>query len=110
VSPRKRKEMPTDRQAAEAQAAPEQIRNLSGHRQKLLGLRVPLAVTLVSARRSVAELSNMAPGTILRFDTPCSAALELQVAGRTFAHGQCVRSGDRLGLLIGERSRSAGSD
>lgn len=108
MPPRKRQGKLTARRSDDAQASPAQRAVLDDdHRRGLLQLRVPLAVTVVTQRQSIAQLSNLAPGTILRFDKPCSAPLELQVAGRTIARGQCVRQGDRLGLLLGERTAAA---
>ena len=77
------------------------------HRRGLLSVRVPLVAALVAKRQSVAQLSNLAPGTILRLDKPCTTPLALQVAGRTIAHGRCICQGQRLGLLLGEREEPA---
>ena len=109
MPPRKRQGKLTVRPSDDAQASPAQFgeRDNDDHRRGLLSLRVPLAVTVLTQRKSIARLSNLAPGTILCFDKPCSAPLELQVAGRTIARGECVCQGERLGLLLGERTEPA---
>jgi flagellar motor switch/type III secretory pathway protein FliN len=103
VPPRKRKAKLTSRDTLDAVASPaEQTATTDDHRRGLLRLRVPLAATLVARRQSVAQLSTLAPGTILNLDRPCTAQFELQVAGKTIAQGRCVCQGQRLGLLLGD--------
>lgn len=63
-----------------------------------------MAVALVAKRQSVARLSTLTPGTILRFDKPCTAELELQAAGKTIARGHCVCQSQRLGILLVDRA------
>ncbi len=105
MPPRKRKGKPAGQGTFDAIALPaEQASTRDDHRRGLLSLRVPLAATLVAKRQSFAELSKLAPGTILPFDKPCTAELELQAAGKTIARGHCVCQGQRLGLLLDNRA------
>lgn len=107
MPPRKRKGKPAGQGALDPNALPaEQASTGDDHRRGLLSLRVPLAVTLVAKRQSVARLSTLTPGTILRFDKPCTAELELQAAGKTIARGHCVcqSQSQRLGILLVDRA------
>jgi flagellar motor switch/type III secretory pathway protein FliN len=105
VPPRKRNGKLTGRGSLDANASPaEQDAFRDDHRRGLLSLRVPLSATLVAKRQSIAQLSALAPGMILRLDTPCTAAIELRVAGKTIARGHCICQGQRLGLLLADRA------
>jgi flagellar motor switch protein FliN/FliY len=72
----------------------------ANYRRKLLGVKVPLSVTLVAGKQAVGRVLAIAPGAILRFDKPCTASLDLEAGGRRIAQGTCVQFGNRLGLLV----------
>jgi flagellar motor switch protein FliN/FliY len=67
----------------------------------LLKIRVPVRVTLASQRKSIQEIIELGPGSIVKFDKTCDEALELTVGDRPIATGEVVKVGDKFGLRIG---------
>ncbi len=64
-------------------------------------LQLPVAFELDTARVSLADLANMAPGYAVELDVPVQeAAVRLICHGQTLGHGQLVAIGDRLGVRI----------
>ncbi len=63
-------------------------------------IRVPVQVTLASQRKSIQEIIELGPGSIIKFDKTCDEALELTVGGRPIAAGEVVKVGDKFGLKI----------
>lgn len=68
--------------------------------RRLLQVRVPLQVTLASQRKSVQEIIELGPGSILKFDKTCDQPLALYLGNRALAHGEVVKVGDKFGLRI----------
>jgi flagellar motor switch protein FliN/FliY len=87
-----------------APALPEGIEaELSGmpvYARGLLKIRVPVRVTLASQRKSIQEITELGPGSIVKFDKTCDQALELTVGDRPIAQGEVVKVGDKFGLRI----------
>jgi flagellar motor switch protein FliN/FliY len=103
-------ELPTD-DPDQAAAEPEptaalltgieaELSGLPTHARRLLQVRVPLQVTLASQRKSVQEIVELGPGSILKFDKTCDQPLELYLGDRPLAHGEVVKVGDKFGLRI----------
>ncbi|UXH78297.1 type III secretion system cytoplasmic ring protein SctQ [Roseateles amylovorans] len=64
-------------------------------------LQLPVAFELDTARVSLADLANMAPGYAVELDVPLAeAAVRLICHGQTLGHGQLIAIGDRLGVRI----------
>lgn len=84
---------PATRIEAELNALPTRARGL-------LKVRVPLQVTLASQRKSVQEIIELGPGSIVKFDKTCDQPLELMIGDRPLAHGEVVKVGDKFGLRI----------
>jgi flagellar motor switch protein FliN len=102
-------ELPTDvTEAATATAgAPApltgieaELNGLPKHARSLLQVTVPLQVTLASQRKSVQEIIELGPGSILKFDKTCDQPLELYLGSRALAQGEVVKVGDKFGLRI----------
>jgi flagellar motor switch protein FliN len=66
----------------------------------LLKIRVPVHVTLASHRKSIQEITELGPGSIVKFDKTCDEPLDLMVGDRRFAQGEVVKIGDKFGLRI----------
>ena len=66
----------------------------------LLHIRVPVQVTLASQRKSIQEIIELGPGSIIKFDKTCDEPLDLLVGDRTVAQGEVVKVGDKFGLKI----------
>jgi flagellar motor switch protein FliN/FliY len=77
-----------------------ELNGLSTHARKLLKVRVPLQVTLASQRKSVQEIIELGPGSIVKFDKTCDQPLQLMVGDRPLAQGEVVKVGDKFGLRI----------
>jgi flagellar motor switch/type III secretory pathway protein FliN len=68
--------------------------------RRILQIQVPVVVKLVEGRRLVSELMQMRIGSILEFDKPIDAPLELLIGSRPIGYGQAVKTGEKLGLQI----------
>lgn len=77
-----------------------ELNSLPAHARKLLQVCVPLQVKLASQRKSVQEIVELGPGSIVKFDKTCDEPLELMVGDRVFARGEVVKVGDKFGLRI----------
>jgi flagellar motor switch protein FliN/FliY len=90
--------------ASEATAAitgiDAELDRLPTYARGLLQIRVPVRVTLASQRKSIQEIIELGPGSIVKFDKTCDEPLELCVGNRPIAHGEVVKVGDKFGLKI----------
>jgi flagellar motor switch protein FliN/FliY len=94
----------------EAPAAPEspqavtgieaEINGLPEYSRRLLQIVVPVRVTLASQRKSIQEIIELGPGSIVKFDKTCDEPLDLCVGDRPVAQGEVVKVGDKFGLKI----------
>jgi flagellar motor switch protein FliN/FliY len=96
---------PVDEEAAREQLPTEAIAgpldDLPVYARGLLKIRVPVRVTLASQRKSIQEIVELGPGSIVKFDKTCDEPLELTVGERPIATGEVVKVGDKFGLRIG---------
>ena len=51
-------------------------------------------------RKSIQDIVELGPGSIVKFDKTCDEPLELSVGDRTIALGEVVKVGDKFGLRI----------
>ena len=86
--------------AAPATGIEAELNGLPTHARGLLRVRVPLQVTLASQRKSVQEIIELGPGSIVKFDKTCDLPLQLMLGDRPLAHGEVVKVGDKFGLRI----------
>jgi flagellar motor switch protein FliN len=103
-------EQPADADPAPAVATPEappvvtgieaELNRLPEYSRRLLQIRVPVRVTLASQRKSVREIIELGPGSIVKFDKTCDEPLELCIGDRPIAQGEVVKVGDKFGLKI----------
>ena len=77
-----------------------ELDGLPTHARRLLKLSVPLQVTLASQRKSVQEIIELGPGSIVKFDKTFDQPLQLMVGDRAVAQGEVVKVGDKFGLRI----------
>jgi flagellar motor switch protein FliN len=92
---------------AETVAAPEtvgridaELNRLPAYSRGLLQILVPVRVTLASQRKSIQEIIELGPGSIVKFDKTCDEPLELCIGDRPVAQGEVVKVGDKFGLKI----------
>ena len=77
------------------------VSDLPVYARGLLKIRVPVRVTLASQRKSIQEIIELGPGSIVKFDKTCDEPLELFVGDRPIATGEVVKVGDKFGLRVG---------
>jgi flagellar motor switch protein FliN/FliY len=91
---------------AAPQPAPEvsqlelELRSLPTYSRGLLQIRVPVHVKLASQRKSVKEIIELGPGSIVKFEKTYDEPLEVCVGDRTIAEGEVVKVGDKFGVRI----------
>jgi flagellar motor switch protein FliN/FliY len=68
--------------------------------RRLLGIRVPVTVTLAAKRLPIGDILTLEPGSIVAFDKSCREPLEVSAGGQRLAEGSCVRTGERIALRI----------
>src|SRR3972149_8563291 len=89
----------TDKAAATATGAIEaELSQLPTYARGLLKIRVPLQVTLASQRKSIQEITELGPGSIVKFDKTCDEPVELTVGHLPLAYGEVVKVGGKFGL------------
>ena len=86
--------------AADVTASTPNSDGLPTYARGLLQIRVPVQVTLASQRKSIQEIIELGPGSIVKFDKTCDEPLELLVGDRPIAQGEVVKVGDKFGLKI----------
>lgn len=72
---------------------------------RILGLNITLSVVLAERLIAIESILDVTTGTIIEFDVPFDAELQLRVGNRTIAHGQTVKVGENFGLRLYEVSR-----
>jgi flagellar motor switch protein FliN/FliY len=77
-----------------------ELDRLPAYSRGLLQILVPVRVTLASQRKSVQEIIELGPGSIVKFDKTCDEPLDLCIGDRPIAHGEVVKVGDKFGLKI----------
>ena len=87
---------------------PALANGLPTHAHGLLKIGVPVAVTLAAQRKSVQEIIELGPGSIIKFDKTCDEPLELCVGDQPIATGEVVKVGDKFGLRVGTASEVGG--
>jgi flagellar motor switch protein FliN len=77
-----------------------ELDRLPAYSRRLLQILVPVRVTLASQRKSIQEIIELGPGSIVKFDKTCEEPLDLCVGDRPVAQGEVVKVGDKFGLKI----------
>ncbi|TWT78044.1 Flagellar motor switch protein FliN [Posidoniimonas polymericola] len=75
---------------------------LPPYSKSLLKVRVPLMVTLAEKRQTVHEIMALGPGSILSFEKPCDAPIEISIGGQPIATGETVKVGEKFGVKISQ--------
>jgi flagellar motor switch protein FliN len=87
--------------ASPADASGGHLADLPVYARGLMKIRVPVRVTLAAQRKSIQEIIELGPGSIVKFDKTCDEPLELSVGDRPIATGEVVKVGDKFGLRVG---------
>jgi flagellar motor switch protein FliN len=109
-TPSENLEQPADAAVVAAAPAPDappaitgieaELNRLPEYSRRLLQILVPVRVTLASQRKSIQEIIELGPGSIVKFDKTCDEPLELCIGDRPVAQGEVVKVGDKFGLKI----------
>ena len=67
---------------------------------RILKIEVPVIVQLAERRMSVEEVLELNVGSIVQFEKPFDAELELMITNRRIGFGQAVKVGENFGLRI----------
>jgi flagellar motor switch protein FliN len=99
-------DIPTEAESAapDAPSVPtldDQLAGLPTFARELMRIRVPVQVKLASQRKSIHEIVELGPGSIIKFEKTCDEPLEITIGDRTIAHGEVVKIGDKFGVRIG---------
>ena len=68
--------------------------------QNLLNIEVPVSVTLAMKKQPLAQIVELAPGSIIQFEKSCEEMLELCVGDHCIARGLAVKVGEKFGLRV----------
>lgn len=71
-----------------------------GDIRRILGLSVPLSVTLAERDMPIESVLQITVGTIIEFNVPFDAPLTLNVANSEIGKGQAVKIGENFGLQV----------
>ena len=94
---------PATSRAAEAPKGPtidQQLAGMPTFARGLLRISVPVQVKLASQRKSIHEIVELGPGSIIKFEKTCDEPLEVVIGDRTIARGEVVKVGDKFGVRI----------
>jgi flagellar motor switch protein FliN len=76
----------------------------SGHlpiyMHNLLGIGVPVSVTLAAKKQPLKQIMELAPGSLIQFTKSCDQLLDLCVGDQRIAQGMAVKVGEKFGLKI----------
>ena len=81
-------------------STPIDFSNLPSYARSLLKISLPLSVVLASKKENLREVTEIAPGTIIKFDKACDEMLELFVGDQAVAAGEAVKVGDKFGFRV----------
>lgn len=87
-----------------APSVPFRKRQVSPRRRseldRILKIRVPVIVTLADRSMALKDVLRLTSGSILEFDRPSDADLDLVVANRVIGTGQAVKVRENFGLRV----------
>lgn len=79
---------------------PRDLRDLPPNVISALRVTVPVSVNLAGKKAALRDIIELGPGSIITFDKPCDAPLEVTVGGHPVATGEAVKVGDRFGVRV----------
>ena len=68
--------------------------------KRILALEVPVIVRLAKRKMGLSEVLHLSVGSIVEFDKPFDAELDLMVNNEIIGTGQAVKAGEKFGLRI----------
>ena len=79
---------------------PEGVGGSDNEIARILGISVPISVTLAERPFSLESLTAITVGTILEFETSADAELTLYAASQPVGKGVAVKVGENFGLQV----------
>ena len=70
--------------------------------RRILGLTVPVTVSLAEREMAVESILAIKAGTIIEFEVPFDSELTLHVANRPIGRGHAVKHGENFGLKVSQ--------
>jgi len=80
----------------------EDFSQLPGYSRSLLRIKVPVSVRLASKKESIHEITELSPGSIIKFNKACDQPLHLYVGDQEVAMGEAVKIGDYFGFRLSQ--------
>jgi flagellar motor switch protein FliN/FliY len=74
--------------------------HLPSYSRSLLRISLPVSVKLASKKENLQDVTELAAGTIIKFDKACDEMLELFVGAQAVAQGEAVKIGDKFGFRV----------
>jgi flagellar motor switch protein FliN/FliY len=68
--------------------------------KRILVIEVPVIVRLAKRKMRLSEVLRLSAGSIVEFDKPFDAELDLMVNNKVIGTGQAVKAGEKFGLRI----------
>ncbi|MCC6738617.1 MAG: FliM/FliN family flagellar motor switch protein [Planctomycetia bacterium] len=69
---------------------------------EVLAMQVPLAVVLAERTMTLGQVLALGAGSVVEFEKPVAAALDLYLGEKRVASGKAVRIGENFGLQVTE--------
>jgi len=68
--------------------------------QRVLRIEVPVIVRLADRTMPIRDIVDLTPGSIIEFDKPADAPLDLMINNKCIGHGRAVKVGENFGLEL----------
>ena len=88
-------------EAATPETSP-QTASLESRMARLRGVPVNLTVRIAEKRIDLRQLRKLSLGTLVTFDKPCDALLDIYVGDRLYCRGEAVKVGETFGIKVDE--------
>ena len=73
--------------------------------ERVLSMRFPVIVSLAQRELPMEDVLDLTVGSIIEFDRPADAELDLMVGNRRIGAGQAVKVGEYFGLRVSSAGR-----
>lgn len=77
-----------------------ELSQLPEYSRSLLKICLPVSVILASKKESLQDVTELAPGTVVKFEKACDEMLRLYVGTQAVAEGEAVKVGDKFGFRV----------
>ncbi len=83
-----------------ARPAAVDVSDLPDYSRSLLKISLPVQVLLAAKKQKLQDVTELAQGTIIKFDKACHEMLQLYVGNQAVAAGEAVKIGDKFGFRV----------